>query len=68
MKGEYAMKKALGYIRASSEEQADRGLGLESQRQRIKAYCALKGLELVTMHEGVLTRPSNASERTRRRA
>jgi DNA invertase Pin-like site-specific DNA recombinase len=39
------MKKALGYVRVSSEEQADHGLGLESQRQRIKAYCELKGLE-----------------------
>lgn len=29
------MKKALGYIRVSSEEQADHGLGLESQRQAL---------------------------------
>jgi site-specific DNA recombinase len=42
------MKKALGYIRVSSEEQADHGLGLESQRQRIKAYCEMKGLDLAT--------------------
>jgi DNA invertase Pin-like site-specific DNA recombinase len=40
------MEDALGYIRVSSEEQADSGLGLEAQRQRIAAYCAMKGLHL----------------------
>jgi DNA invertase Pin-like site-specific DNA recombinase len=40
------MEDALGYIRVSSEEQADSGLGLEAQRQRIAAYCAMKGLRL----------------------
>jgi len=40
------MNDALGYVRVSSEEQADSGLGLEAQRQRIAAYCALKGLRL----------------------
>jgi site-specific DNA recombinase len=62
------MKKALGYIRVSSEEQADHGLGLESQRQRIKAYCEMKGLELITIYEDPAvsggkplgTRPSGA--------
>jgi DNA invertase Pin-like site-specific DNA recombinase len=32
------MEDAFNYIRLSSEEQADRGLGLEAQRQRIAAY------------------------------
>jgi DNA invertase Pin-like site-specific DNA recombinase len=32
------MNDALGYIRVSSEEQADRELGLEAQRQRIAAF------------------------------
>jgi DNA invertase Pin-like site-specific DNA recombinase len=45
------MKKALGYIRVSSEEQADHGLGLEAQRQRIQAYCKMKGLDLTTIFE-----------------
>jgi DNA invertase Pin-like site-specific DNA recombinase len=40
------MSDALGYVRVSSEEQADSGLGLEAQRQRITAYCAMKGLRL----------------------
>jgi DNA invertase Pin-like site-specific DNA recombinase len=41
-----AMNDAIGYIRVSSEEQADSGLGLEAQRQRITAYCTMKGLRL----------------------
>src|SRR5262245_11764322 len=36
------MRTAFGYIRVSSEEQADSGLGLEAQRQRIRAYCELR--------------------------
>ena len=39
------MKAAIGYIRVSSEDQADSGLGLEAQRQRIRAYCESKGLQ-----------------------
>jgi len=39
--------RALGYVRVSSEEQADRGLSLEAQRSAIDAYARLKGLELV---------------------
>jgi len=38
--------KAIGYTRVSTVEQADSGLGLEAQAERIKAYCALKGLFL----------------------
>src|SRR5262249_9520397 len=46
-----AMSDALGYIRVSSEEQADSGLGLEAHRQRISAYCALKELHLAEVFE-----------------
>jgi DNA invertase Pin-like site-specific DNA recombinase len=45
------MEDALGYIRVSSEEQADSGLGVEAQRQRIAAYCAMKGLRLAEVLE-----------------
>jgi DNA invertase Pin-like site-specific DNA recombinase len=45
------MKHAINYLRVSSEEQADSGLGLEVQRQRIAAYCALKGLRLAKEFE-----------------
>jgi DNA invertase Pin-like site-specific DNA recombinase len=45
------MEDALSYIRVSSDEQADSGLGLEAQRQRIAAYCQLKGLRLAEVFE-----------------
>jgi DNA invertase Pin-like site-specific DNA recombinase len=45
------MKDAISYIRVSSEEQADSGLGLEAQRQRIVAYCTMKGLHLAEVFE-----------------
>ena len=45
------MNDAISYIRVSSEEQADSGLGLEAQRQRIAAYCTMKGLHLAEEFE-----------------
>jgi DNA invertase Pin-like site-specific DNA recombinase len=45
------MEVAISYIRVSSEEQADSGLGLEAQRQRIAAYCSMKGLHLAEVFE-----------------
>ena len=41
--------KAIGYIRCSTFEQVDSGLGLDVQRERIQAYCLLKGLRLVDL-------------------
>ncbi len=41
--------KAIGYIRCSTNEQADSGLGLAAQAERIKAYVVLKGLNLVDL-------------------
>ena len=62
------MKSAIGYIRVSSEEQADSGLGLAAQRQRIEAYCQMKGLKLQEIFEdaavsggkALSTRPAGA--------
>ncbi len=45
------MKDALGYLRVSSDEQADSGLGIEAERQRIADYCQLKGLHLAQVYE-----------------
>src|SRR5688572_1865580 len=42
---------ALGYIRCSTNEQADSGLGLEAQRRRITAYCVAKGYRLLDTYE-----------------
>lgn len=48
-------KKAVAYIRVSTNEQAKQGVSLEAQEARIKAYCELMGLELVYLarEEGV---------------
>ncbi len=43
--------KAIGYVRCSTQEQSDSGLGLEAQRKRIRAYATLKGLRLVDIIE-----------------
>jgi DNA invertase Pin-like site-specific DNA recombinase len=45
------MRNAVGYVRVSTDEQVERGLGLEAQRQRIQAYCEMKGLRLTNMFE-----------------
>ncbi|MEK6677494.1 MAG: recombinase family protein [Planctomycetota bacterium] len=41
--------KAIGYTRCSTNEQADSGLGLEAQAERIKAYCTMRGAELLEL-------------------
>lgn len=43
--------KAVGYVRVSTEDQADKGLSLDAQRDRIKRYAELYGLELVMILE-----------------
>ncbi len=45
------MSKAIAYIRCSTEQQADSGLGLEAQRRRIAGYCTMRGIELGEMLE-----------------
>ncbi len=40
------MPQAIGYTRCSTHEQADSGLGLDAQVERIQAYARLKGLDL----------------------
>jgi|GEM_PF-5635642 len=40
---------AIGYVRCSTQEQFDSGLGLDVQSQRINAYYAMRGIELDTI-------------------
>ncbi|MBM3268907.1 MAG: recombinase family protein [Candidatus Sericytochromatia bacterium] len=39
--------KAIGYIRVSTEEQAEEGISLDAQRTALAAYCLMRGLELI---------------------
>jgi site-specific DNA recombinase len=43
--------KSIGYIRVSSEEQAQSGLSLAHQRAKIEAYCLATDIELVGIIE-----------------
>jgi hypothetical protein len=37
---------AVGYVRVSTEEQAREGVSLAAQDDRIRSYCALRGMQL----------------------
>lgn len=43
--------RTVGYIRVSSQEQAEHGVSLDMQRAKIEAYCQLKDLQLVEVIE-----------------
>ena len=45
------MKKAIGYVRVSTTEQAIEGISLDNQKAKIRAYCGLNDLELVSIIE-----------------
>jgi site-specific DNA recombinase len=40
------MKKAIGYIRVSTEQQAEEGISLDAQKAKIAAWCDLNDCEL----------------------
>jgi DNA invertase Pin-like site-specific DNA recombinase len=42
--------RAVGYVRVSTDDQADSGAGLAAQRQAIEAECERRGWELVALH------------------
>lgn len=41
------MKAAIGYVRVSTDKQANEGVSLEAQEARIKSWCEANGYELV---------------------
>ena len=45
------MQKAIGYIRVSTQGQADEGVSLDAQRAKIEAWCTLNDAELVAVFE-----------------
>lgn len=49
------MKQAIGYIRVSTEQQADEGVSLAAQEAKIATWCQLNDMQLVNIYrdEGV---------------
>src|SRR5205085_3363574 len=45
-----AATRAVGYLRVSTEEQADSGAGLAAQQAVIEAECSRRGWDLVGLH------------------
>lgn len=45
------MQRAIGYIRVSTQGQADEGVSLAAQRAKIEAWCSLNDAELVAVFE-----------------
>ena len=42
--------KAIGYVRVSTAEQAEEGVSIDAQRDRIAAWCVLNDCELTQVH------------------
>ncbi len=47
------MKRAVGYLRVSTADQGEHGVGLEAQRQTIEAETQRRGWELVAVYQDV---------------
>ena len=53
--GNVAVRRAIGYVRVSTNMQAQEGISLEAQQAAIEQYCALHGLMLVAVCKDVLS-------------
>lgn len=45
------MRKAIGYIRVSTEQQAEQGVSIETQQAKIEAWCELNEYELTGIYD-----------------
>ena len=48
--GKSTMKTAIGYIRVSTEQQADEGVSLEAQKAKIAAWCEINDYQLAQVY------------------
>jgi len=48
-------RTAVGYVRVSTDMQANDGLSLDAQRAAIKAYCEANDLRLISIYQDVLS-------------
>ena len=52
---EGSQRRAVGYVRVSTDMQATEGLSLEAQQSAIEGYCALHGIKLVRVCKDVIS-------------
>ena len=53
--GNVAIRRAIGYVRVSTDMQANEGISLEAQQAAIEQYCSLHGMKLVAICRDVLS-------------
>jgi site-specific DNA recombinase len=54
--------KAIGYVRVSTTKQVNEGISLEAQAEKIRAYCALKDMDLA----GIITDAGKSGSKANR--
>ncbi len=55
IQGQGAVRRAVGYIRVSTDMQATDGLSLDAQTSAIEQFCSMYGLRLEQIHRDVLS-------------
>jgi DNA invertase Pin-like site-specific DNA recombinase len=55
IQGQGEVRKAVGYIRVSTDMQATDGLSLDAQTSAIEQFCSMYGLRLEQIHRDVLS-------------
>ena len=53
--GEGIQRRAVGYVRVSTDMQATEGMSLEAQQSAIEGYCMLHGIKLVRVCKDVIS-------------
>ena len=53
--GEGIQRRAVGYVRVSTDMQATEGMSLDAQQSAIEGYCALHGIKLVKICKDVIS-------------
>ena len=48
-------RRAVGYVRVSTDMQAAEGMSLDAQRSAIESYCAMMGIKLVKLCQDVMS-------------
>jgi DNA invertase Pin-like site-specific DNA recombinase len=48
-------RRAVGYVRVSTDMQASEGMSLDAQRSAIESYCAMMGIKLVKLCQDVMS-------------